>query len=170
MPFYTALTRDEFVHSDASLDALLAFVLEVIDPTLPEDVTIWANNTVAAVVLACGRVVRFDAPPRPWPMPWSGRPPDRGRTERGEPPVAPAAGGFFVDRRGRRAYYRRREFRKGFPRRKWPGFRRGHRVISLTGAAGGRRISGQSQQNLLAHPRLGVELCSRIIYYWVWVD
>jgi hypothetical protein len=65
MSFYTAMTRDEFVHSDASLDALLAFVLEVIDPTMPEDVTIWANNTVAAVVLASGRVVRFDAPPPP---------------------------------------------------------------------------------------------------------
>jgi hypothetical protein len=61
MSFYTALTRDEFVHSDASLDALLAFVREVIDPTMPEDVTVWADNTVAAVVLARGRIVRFDA-------------------------------------------------------------------------------------------------------------
>jgi hypothetical protein len=69
MSFYAALTRDEFVHSDASLDVLQAFVLEVIDPTLPEDVTIWANNTVAAVVLACGRVVRFDAPPAPSAVP-----------------------------------------------------------------------------------------------------
>jgi hypothetical protein len=65
MPFYTALTRDEFLFADAGLDAVLALVLEVVDPTLPEDVTIWAGNAVAAVVLACGRVVRFDAPPRP---------------------------------------------------------------------------------------------------------
>jgi hypothetical protein len=40
-------------------------------------------------------------------------------------------------------------------------------VISLTGAAGGRRIGGQSQQNLFAQLRLEVELCSHIICYWV---
>jgi hypothetical protein len=32
---------------------------------MPEDVTVWAGNTVAAVVLSCGRVVRFDAAPPP---------------------------------------------------------------------------------------------------------
>jgi hypothetical protein len=62
---YTALTRDEFVHADASLEKLLEFVLDVIDPTMPEDVTLWADNAVAAVVLSTGRVVRFDAAPPP---------------------------------------------------------------------------------------------------------
>jgi hypothetical protein len=64
MSFYTALTRDEFVHSDAGLNALLAFVLGCVDPTLPEDCVLWhSKGRVAAVVLASGRVVRFDAPP-----------------------------------------------------------------------------------------------------------
>jgi hypothetical protein len=121
MPFYTALTRDEFVHSDASLDALLAFVLDVIDPAMPEDVTIWANNTVAAVVLACGRVVRFDAPAPP-AAPADLAAADEGAVEDAACPRdgtgktrAPggvaAAGVFFVDLRGRPAYHRQREFR-----------------------------------------------------------
>jgi hypothetical protein len=65
MSFYTALTRDEFVHSDASLDRLLAFVLDCVDPTMPEDCVIWRRGLVVAVVLSSGRVVRFDAPPPP---------------------------------------------------------------------------------------------------------
>jgi hypothetical protein len=64
MPFHTALTRDEFVHSDASLDRLLGFVLGAIDPTIPEDCVCWdGKGRGCAVVLSTGRVVCFDAPP-----------------------------------------------------------------------------------------------------------
>ncbi|HEX5270545.1 MAG TPA: hypothetical protein VFW33_08675 [Gemmataceae bacterium] len=65
--FYTALSGDQFVHSDASLDALLAFVAECIDPTAPEDVVIWDRFRVAAVCRADGTVIRFDGPPCPAP-------------------------------------------------------------------------------------------------------
>ena len=62
---YTALHRDEFVHSADSLDAVLAFVLNCIDPTMPEDAVVWHGGLVVAVVLATGCVVRLDALPIP---------------------------------------------------------------------------------------------------------
>ena len=62
---FTALHRDEFLYSADSLDAVLTFVVECIDPTAPEDAVIWKNGLVAAVVLATGRVIRLDALPVP---------------------------------------------------------------------------------------------------------
>ncbi|HEX5269402.1 MAG TPA: hypothetical protein VFW33_02895, partial [Gemmataceae bacterium] len=60
---FTALSRDQFVHADDSLDAVLSFVLGVIDNTVPEDVVIWDAARVVAVVFATGIVVRLDALP-----------------------------------------------------------------------------------------------------------
>jgi hypothetical protein len=58
---YFAYHRDEYLIADESLDAVLAFVRECIDPTAPEDAVIWKNGLVVAVVLATGRVIRLDA-------------------------------------------------------------------------------------------------------------
>ncbi len=58
---FTALHRDEFIYSADSLDAVLAFVVECIDPALPEDAVVWHGGLVVAVVLATGRVIRLDA-------------------------------------------------------------------------------------------------------------
>ena len=62
---FTALHRDEFIYSADSLDAVLAFVLDCIDPTMPEDAVVWQGGLVVAVVLATGRVIRLDALPVP---------------------------------------------------------------------------------------------------------
>ena len=62
---FTALHRDEFIYSADSLDAVLAFVVECIDPTMPEDAVVWQGGLVVAVVLATGRVIRLDALPVP---------------------------------------------------------------------------------------------------------
>ena len=62
---FTALHRDDFIYSADSLDAVLAFVVECIDPTAPEDAVIWKNGLVVAVVLATGRVILLDAMPVP---------------------------------------------------------------------------------------------------------
>ena len=64
---FTALHRDEFLYSADSLDAVLAFVLDCIDPTMPEDAVVWQGGLVVAVVLATGRVIRLDALPVPSP-------------------------------------------------------------------------------------------------------
>jgi hypothetical protein len=65
MPFYTALHRDEFLFSDASLDAVLAWVAEVNKPQFGEDAVVWHGGRVVAVYRADGTVVRFDGPPAP---------------------------------------------------------------------------------------------------------
>ena len=62
---FTALHRDDFIYSADSLDAVLAFVLDCIDPTMPEDAVVWQGSLVVAVVLATGRVIRLDALPLP---------------------------------------------------------------------------------------------------------
>ena len=58
---YFAYHRDEYLISDPSLDAVLAFLAECRDPAVAEDAVIWRGGLVAAVVLAGGRVVRLDA-------------------------------------------------------------------------------------------------------------
>jgi hypothetical protein len=60
---YTAMHRGEVLAVDAHLDAVLASVLDVIDPANPEDAVVWHNGLVATIVLAPGRVVRLDALP-----------------------------------------------------------------------------------------------------------
>jgi hypothetical protein len=65
MPFYTALHRDEFIFSDASLEAVLAFVADCNEPQFHEDSVVWCGGRVVAVCRSDGTVVRFDAPPVP---------------------------------------------------------------------------------------------------------
>ena len=65
MPFYTALHRDEFIFSDASLDAVLAFVADCNEPQFGEDAVVWCGGRVVAVCRADGTVIRLDAPPSP---------------------------------------------------------------------------------------------------------
>jgi hypothetical protein len=60
---FTALHRDDFLYSADSLDAVLAFVLDCIDPTMPEDAAVWHGGLVVAVILATGRVICLDALP-----------------------------------------------------------------------------------------------------------
>ena len=62
---FTALHRDDFIYSADSLDAVLAFVLDCIDPTMPEDSVVWHEGLVVAVILATGRVIHLDAMPVP---------------------------------------------------------------------------------------------------------
>ena len=62
---FTALHRDEFIFSADSLDTVLAFLAECIDPSAAEDAVIWKNGLVVAVVLSSGRVIRLDAIPVP---------------------------------------------------------------------------------------------------------
>jgi hypothetical protein len=62
---FTALRRDDFIFSADSLDAVLAFVLDCIDPTKPEDAVVWRGGLVVAMVLATGRFIRLDAMPVP---------------------------------------------------------------------------------------------------------
>jgi hypothetical protein len=69
MSFYTALHRDEFLFSDASLDTLLAFVADCNAPQFGEDAVVWCGGRVVAVCRADGAVVRFDAPPAPPAVP-----------------------------------------------------------------------------------------------------
>ncbi len=60
---FTAYHRDEWSYSADTLDVVLAFVLDCIDPTAAEDAVIWQGGIVVAVVLATGRVIRLDAMP-----------------------------------------------------------------------------------------------------------
>jgi hypothetical protein len=69
MPFYTALHRDEFIFSAASLDAVLAFVADCNEPQFHEDSVVWCRGRVVAVCRADGAVVRFDLPPAPPAVP-----------------------------------------------------------------------------------------------------
>ena len=62
---YFAYHRDEYLIADDSLDAVLAFVLDCIDPTMPEDAVVWHGGLVVAVVLATGYVIRLNALPVP---------------------------------------------------------------------------------------------------------
>ena len=62
---FAALHRNDFIYSADSLDAVLAFVLDCIDPTQPEDAVVWHGGLVVAVVLATGRVICLDATPVP---------------------------------------------------------------------------------------------------------
>jgi hypothetical protein len=58
---FTALHRDDFMYSADSLEDVLAFVLDCIDPTFAEDAVVWKGGLVVAVVLSMGTVVRFDS-------------------------------------------------------------------------------------------------------------
>ena len=62
---FTALHRDEFMFSSDTLEDVLAFVLDCIDPSFGEDCVIWHAGQVAAVVLSTGTVVRLEAAPVP---------------------------------------------------------------------------------------------------------
>ena len=62
---YTALHRDEFIFSDVSLDAVLAWVAEVNEPQFGEDVVIWGGPRVAALCRSDGTVIRLDGLPAP---------------------------------------------------------------------------------------------------------
>jgi hypothetical protein len=64
---FTALHRDEFLFSADSVDAMLAFVLDCIDPSMLEDAVVWQGGLVVAVVLFTGRIIRLDALPVPSP-------------------------------------------------------------------------------------------------------
>ena len=69
MPFYTALHRDEFIFSDASLEAVLAFVADCNESQFGEDAAVWCGGRLVAVCRADGTVVRFDLPPAPPAVP-----------------------------------------------------------------------------------------------------
>ena len=62
---FTAFHRSEVLAHGASLDTVLAFASGVVDPSLAEDVTIYAEGRVAAVVTSTGHVVRLEAAPAP---------------------------------------------------------------------------------------------------------
>jgi hypothetical protein len=55
---FTALHRDEFMFSSDTLEDVLAFVLDCIDPSLLEDAVIWRAGQVVAVVMANGTLIR----------------------------------------------------------------------------------------------------------------
>jgi hypothetical protein len=67
--FYTALHRDEFIFSNAGLDAVLAFVADCNEPQFGEDAVVWCGGRVVAVCRADGAVVRLDGPPAPLAAP-----------------------------------------------------------------------------------------------------
>ena len=69
MSVYTALHRDEFIFSDASLDAVLAFVADCNESQFGEDAAVWCGGRLVAVCRADGTVVRFDGPPAPPAVP-----------------------------------------------------------------------------------------------------
>ena len=58
---FTALHRDEFMFSADSLEDVLDFVLDCIDPSFAEDAVVWKGGLVVAVVLANGSLIRFDS-------------------------------------------------------------------------------------------------------------
>ena len=62
---FTALHRDEFLFSDASLDAVLAWVAEVNEPQFGEDAVVWCGGRLVAVCRSDGTVIRLDGPPAP---------------------------------------------------------------------------------------------------------
>ena len=62
---FTATHRTSIVHEAGTLEEVLAFVLDCVEPSLPEDAVIWRDGIVVAVVLATGDVVRFDLASHP---------------------------------------------------------------------------------------------------------
>ena len=59
MPLYFAFHRDQYLTSNADLNAVVLFVLECIDTNAAEDAVIWYEGRLVAVIHHDGRITSF---------------------------------------------------------------------------------------------------------------
>jgi hypothetical protein len=60
---------DDYVESSRDLDDLIVLLRHLVEDGLPEDIAVWDDAKLVAVVLSDGHVVRFDEP-RPCILPF----------------------------------------------------------------------------------------------------